>query len=327
MSEEPATKQSDIELLIKELREAKEEKKRKPWILTPGRAANFEKAAAKRRENVEKRKREKLEKEAFEAERQAFYEMAAKNPTGHVVSKPPELGINSMAPNKAPDPPAPSAPVEPAAPVAVQETPVVEKRVQFIEKPIMQDEVEPVNDEHDHDDGWMTKASTATRASSKMEEDIPGPPPLQRQTNAAAVAADWADYEMEKLASRKRSMEVMQQEEPRHQFRPGTGAGNHAPFEGDAGYVDSSRAMVSAEEAMYLLQLPKDMAMQYIASKVNARPTMRRQPEYFEQEDVSPVQGFLSHTRHYSQRHPSQLHNSTSSVRYSTPAGDDFLWL
>lgn len=329
MEEGAGAKQSEIVQLLQELKEQGEAKKKKPWVLTEGRAQNFAKAAAKRRENIEKRKREAEEKAAFEAERKAFYEMAAKNPTGHVVQAPPVLAVNAAAPS-APIPAPVTVQAPPAAPVA---EPAAPPQVRFVEKPIMADEVEDVNHENDHDDGWMTNAG----ASRAREQVVGEAAPLTRQTNTPAVVADWAEGQMAAM-SRKRMLDESPPEPiapPTH--RIGTGAGNHAPYEGDPEYVEpwrrdaigSNRYMVSPEEALQLLAMPKDVALRYLASRVAQG---QRAPPYYEPEmvDMEPeptASSFLSHTRHYSQRHPSQLHNSTNSVRYGAPTGDNFLWL
>ena len=357
MSDDGVAKLSDVEVLIKELREEKEAKKKKPWVLTPGRAENFEKTRLKRQENIEKRKREKLAREAFEAERKAFYEMAAQKPTSHVVSQAPEMNVSTVTPNVVHSPPVttPVIPVQPAAapsaPPAEMEknllAPAAEKevrQVRFVEKPILADETEPVNHEHDHDDGWMTRTQPSSSAmeQEKLKPDPEVEPvvqriPLQRATNAAACMADWGEAEMSKMATRKRRLENEDRQSfsQAQTYRKGTGAGNHAPFEGDQDYVEpwrqgppsSGRYTISEEEALQMLAMPKDVALHYLASRVASGRTRvgGRMDENVEVRDN--IQEFLSHTRHYSQRHPSQLHNSTNSVRYGEATGDNFVWL
>lgn len=354
MSESDGAKQSEVAELTKVLNELRESvkpaKERKPWIYTEARKANYERANAKRLAAAERKKVEaaiqEAERKAFEEERRKFYEMSMKNPTGNTVSQAPDLNVSASAPNKPPT-------VSQSAPVPVAEVPE-KKEVRFVEKPIMADEVESVAHEHDHDDGWMTRANSkvAPTASAspepESEEEAPplAPAPLQRQTNAAAVAADWAENQMQQMVSRKRAREVQEQLAQAQamqiapSYRVGTGAGNHAPYEGDRGYVDERQSavmahhnMVSPEEALQLLSMPKDQALRYLAQRISHNPREQRQmlrpyhdrePEYMEPD----VGDFLSHTRHYSQRHPSQLHNSTHSARYQ-PAGDEgqFLWL
>ena len=358
MTEEEGAKQSELAELskvINELRESVKGKEKKPWVYTEARRANYEKANAKRIAAAEKKRVEaaiqEAERKAFEDERRAFYEMALKNPTGQAISKAPELVVSASAPNK-----------NPTMPQSVQSSVEAEKKeVKFVEKPIMPDEIESVAHEHDHDDGWMTRAgsvreSAAPPSSSSSqdmeaeEENIPPPAPLRRQTNAPAVAADWAEQQMERMASRKRAWEAqqeMEREQTSHAqatYRIGTGAGNHAPFEGDVGYVDarSSRAipqhnrhMVSPEEALQLLSMPKDVALRYLAERMSAQPQERQrflrpaQDREYEEEPEDVAEGYLTHTQHYSTRHPSQLHSSTHSHRYHPhhPAGEQFLWL
>lgn len=342
MSGEEAAKQSELAELskvINELRESvKPAKEKKPWVFTEGRKANFEKANAKRIAAAEKKKVEaaiqEAERKAFEEERRKFYEMAMKNPTGHTVSQAPEVTVSALAPNKV------------AEPVAVQPAPVAEKKeVRFVEKPIMADEVESVVGEHDHDDGWMTKANSAVVAAPEAKEEmeeIPAPVPLQRQTNRAAVAADWAEHQMSQMASRKRAWQEEEQlaqaqaMPPTPSYRMGTGAGNHAPYEGDPGYRDGRRPMerqfVTPEEALQLLSMPKEVALRYLAERIAPNPqdqsrllrSYQDREEYMEPEESAD--DYLQHTRHYSVRHPSQLHSATQSTRYQ-PRGDSYVWL
>lgn len=358
MSEEEGAKQSELAELskvINELRESVKGKEKKPWVYTEARRANYEKANAKRIAAAEKKRVEaaikEAERKAFEDERRAFYEMALKNPTGQTISKAPELVVSASAPNKTPTMPQ-------SIPNSVE---AEKKEVKFVEKPIMPDEIESVAHEHDHDDGWMTRAGNARESAAPPssssaqdmeaeEENIPPPAPLRRQTNAPAVAADWAEQQMERMASRKRAWEAQQEMEREQTFhaqatyRIGTGAGNHAPFEGDVGYVDArtsralpqhNRHMVSPEEALQLLSMPKDVALRYLAERMSAQPQERQrllrpaQDREYEEEPEDVAEGYLTHTQHYSTRHPSQLHSSTHSHRYHPhhAAGEQFLWL
>lgn len=340
MEGENSTKQSEIAQALQEAKEHNQEKKRKPWVLTPARAENFAKTAAKRRENIEKRRREADERLAFEAERRAFYEMAAKNPTGHVIQQAPPI-VNTVVPTAAPIAP-PTSVESPTTPTAaptkaadLPQPPVIEKQVRFVEKPIMPDEVEGVNHEHDHDDGWMTASSKLLPEADEHDPPAVVPSAMVRQTNRAAVMADWAEAEMARMESRKRAAELAGPPEPiaAPTYRIGTGAGNHAPFEGDREYIEpwreqaarSDRYMISPEEAMQLLTMPKDMALEFLASRV--RSGQRMPTSYYDRHLPPTSDEFLTHTRHYSQRHPSQLHNSTNSVRYHPDSGDNFLWL
>ncbi len=354
MAEEQTTKQSELEELSKVINELRQEvkgKEKKPWVFTEARKANFEKANAKRIAAAERKRREAADREAFEKERQQFYEMAKKLPTGNVASNAPELTVLASAPNKPPE-----------STTAVSEIKVEkeEKKVQFVEKAIMADEVESVNHEHDHDDGWMTQVHrpsgdigpSPTNTNVEMEvEQLPPPVPLHRQTNRAAVAADWAENQMAQMVSRKRAWEEAeelaraQSSHAEASYRIGTGAGNHAPYEGDVGYVDmrragiptnqSARHMVSPEEALHLLSIPRDQALRYLAQKISPSPhaqerllRARQDREYEEDEAEDIANEYLSHTRHHSTRHPSQLHSATHSNRYrGGVSGDQFVWL
>lgn len=338
MSEQEGVKQSEVVGALNELRETRQYVKRKPWVLTEKRAEVFAKAAAKRRENILRRKKEELDRQVFEIERKAQEELASKKPNGQVVTQAPELSVNTMMPNKAPDS------IQP--PVA-EEKKADASQMRIVEKPIvMQDQVEEINHEHDCDDGWMTKAAptcTPTPQESKPASEIP----LQRQTNSAAVAADWAEQQMAIMASRKRALALTESyaDELSRGPRMGTGAGNHAPYESDEDepmeyhHRSHSRHMVSPEEALELLAMPKDVALRYLASRISAesietpparmhKHTMLR-PVHDRGRDmpVDEVSEFLSHTRHHAMRHPSQLHSSTQSSRYSANPGDQFLWL
>ncbi len=215
-----------------------------------------------------------------------------------------------------------------------------------MEKPIMADEVESVAGEHDHDDGWMTRAGAKTPAppqspDSEDVDEMAAPIPLQRQTNDAARTADWAEAQLQQMASRKRARETQealaqaQAMPPTPSYRMGTGAGNHAPYEGDIGYRDGRRPVerpsVSPEEALQLLSMPKDAALRYLAQRIASSPQEQAQmlrpyhdrEEYMEEETADD---YLQHTRHYSVRHPSQLHSATQSTRYQ-PRGDSYVWL
>lgn len=330
MAEEGAAKTSELSELtqvLAELREAKEGKKRKPWVFTEARAANFARANAKRAENAEKRRRQEADRLAFEAERKAFYEMQALKPTGQLPSSAPDLSVNTMTPNKMADPPAPEAP-RPSEPASNESETSHAKTVRFIEKPIMADEVESVAGEHDHDDGWMTSAQTA-KFSSHLAEQLP------RQTNEAAVREDMAKHELSDMHNRKRLRET------RGPYPVGTGAGNHAPYEGDEDYGEPTHrpafapGMVTSDEALLLLSMPKTEALRILAQRMAQQPAhatpMTPYRSRYQVQDDMPMEptpdDYLTHTRHYSARHPSQLHNSTSSSRYSAPSGDGFLWL
>ena len=343
MAEEESAKQSELAELTKvinELRQSSEGKEKKPWVLTPARAKNFARAAEKRRANIEKRKREQIEREAFEAERKAFYEMAASKPNGMIATTAPNLEVNTMTPNIAPAESSKTLPETVQKHDASAAPAKEEKVVRFIEKPIMADEVEPVAGEHDYDDGWMTSVKTAApklgatlgmaEKRDAHEDEITGFP-LHRQQHC-----DPAELH------RKRARDEIETE---RYYPIGTGAGNHAPYENDHNFVSPGRnhqysapsysastpAMVSAEEALQLLSMPKDVALRCLAqymSQPQVMPhdsRMLRGREEIVQEPVT-ADHFLSHTRHHAARHPSQLHNASSSSRYQRP-GDEFLWI
>lgn len=343
MSEQDAIKQSEIQEALTELRDKRPYVRKKPWVLTEKRAEVFARAAAKRKENLSRKKKEEFDRYFQEINHKAEQEFAAQKPTGQIPSQAPELSVNSIMPNKAPDP----------IPTSAEEKkPETSPQVRIVEKPIViQDEVESIHHEHDHDDGWMTAATKPHHHSepvpSQMRqepEQVPPPPPLERQTNRAAAAADWAEQQMIQMSSRKRAHEETQRyaNELAREHRMGTGAGNHAPYEGDFDYVDSShsppyqapsRHMVSPEEALELLAMPKDVALRYLAARIASEPTTRNHAAMIrpyqdrDMEPVDEVSEFLSHTRHHAMRHPSQLHSSTSSSRYKNAPGDQFLWL